>query len=329
MHFSLQKLAYPLTALLLLLAACGTPYQPEEDPDEEQEEQEETIEQNDPVPPDGILETVTWNLLGYGTGFTGPSDQELQTENIVEVVDSLDADLYAFQEVNGQEPLNDIVQYMEDYSGFTAEHVGQQQKMAFVFNTNTIDSVSSGPITEGQNSNAWAGRYPLYFEFDYNYEGERYPIYAVVIHAKAFDDQESYERRKTAAQDLYDYLQEQKPEANIVFLGDYNDDVDESIYEPGGDPEETPYQAFVENPDHFEVVTKTLSESGESSTVNYPDMIDHITMSNELYSFYMDGSADAYTEVEDFIDNYGETTSDHYPIWSKFDVTAPKTVINE
>ncbi len=326
MHFSLQKLAYPLTALLLLLSACGTPYQPEEDPEEEQEEQEETVDQNDSVPPDGILETVTWNLLWYGTNnSTAPSNKKLQTKNIVEVVDSLNADLYAFQEVNGQESLNEIIQYMKDYQGFAAEHVSQQQKMAFVYNTNTIDSVSSGPITEGQDSDAWAGRYPMYFEFDYTFEGETQSFYAVVIHGKAFDDEESYERRKTAAQDLYDYLTEGKPNANIILLGDYNDDVDQSIYEPNGEPAETPYYQFVEDTENFDVITKKLSDAGESASINYDDIVDHITISDELFDDHVENSTLIH-DPQEYIDDYGETTSDHLPVWSKFDITTSKAV---
>ncbi|MDZ7681955.1 MAG: hypothetical protein U5J63_09670 [Fodinibius sp.] len=41
------------------------------------------------VPADGILETVTWNLLGYGTGFTGPANTDQQTQNIVQVINWL------------------------------------------------------------------------------------------------------------------------------------------------------------------------------------------------------------------------------------------------
>ncbi len=322
-HNKLSTFAVLFTLIFLFVQACGTAYEPPPEEDEENnngDEQEEQIEQNDPVPPDGILEAVTWNLNWYGSGFSGPSNQELQTQNIVEVLDSLDADLYAFQEVNGQESLNKIVQYTQDYSGFAAEHVGQQQKMAFVYNTNVIDSVSSGAITEGQNSNAWAGRYPMYFEFDYNYEGQIQPFYAVVIHAKAFDDEESYERRKTAAEDLYNYLVEEKPDANIILLGDYNDDVDESIYEPNGNPTQTPYYQFVNDTDNFDVITKKLSDAGESASINYEDIVDHITISDELFDEHVQNSTLIHNPRE-YIDDYGNTTSDHLPVWAKFDVT--------
>ncbi|MEL7834167.1 endonuclease/exonuclease/phosphatase family protein [Fodinibius sp. Rm-B-1B1-1] len=322
--------------ITLLLTSCGTPYQPEEDPDEEQEEPEEQIEQNDPVPPDGVLETVTWNLLGYGTGFTGPSNQDQQTRNIVEVIDSLDADLFAFQEVNDQQPLNEIVQYMQGYSGFTADHVSQQQKMAFVYNTNTIDSLEAGSISnvreEYQNDWAyyWAsGRTPLFFRFDYTYENTTKEFYAVVIHGKAnYGDNEeeyaeAYKRRQKAAEGLYYYLQDNKPDANIILLGDYNDDVDQSIYYEEVDGEEvyqeTPYDEFVEDTDNFDVITKKLSDTGESASINYEDIIDHITISDELFDEHAQNSTLIH-DPREYIDNYGNTTSDHLPVWTKFNI---------
>lgn len=334
MNLSFQKLSYFLTALLLFLASCSTPYQPEEDPEEE-EEQEEQIEQNDPVSPDGVLETVTWNLLGFGTGFTGPSDWDLQTKNIVEVVDSLDADLYAFQEVADQSALNDIVQYMEGYSGFTAEYVSQQQKMAFVYNTNTIDSLEAGTIEDVREayqsdwSHYWAsGRTPLFFRFNYTYQNTTQNFYAVVIHAKAHtggsseEYAEAYERRKRAAEGLYYYLLDNEPDANVILLGDYNDDVDESIYyeESPDNFAQTPYYQFVNDTDDFDVITKKFSDSGESASINYEDIIDHITISNELFDEHVQNSTLIH-DPRSYIENYGNTTSDHLPVWAKFDIT--------
>jgi hypothetical protein len=99
-------------------------------------------------------------------------------------------------------------------------------------------------------------------------------------------------------------------------LGDYNDDVDVSIYSES----QSPYQPFVADNANFWVVTKALSESDEASTVKYPDMVDHITISDELFNSYIGGSAAVFTSPEEFIPNYGNTTSDHYPVWAKFDI---------
>lgn len=296
-----------LLLTVLFLYSCGTEYNPEVAKNE--------VGTNEPVPPDATLETVTWNLEWYGEG--AGSDKTQKTANILKVVDSLRSDLYAFQEVADQQILDDLSSNMNGYKGFVADYIDYNQKVAFVYNTNTIDSLAAGPITNGQDEHAWAsGRFPLYFNFTYTYQNTTTEIYAIVIHAKAFSDEDSYERRKAAAQDLYDYLMQQKPNANVILLGDYNDDVDESIYEGM----ETPYHLFVEN-NTFQVVTSVLSEAGRSSTVDYSDMIDHITMSDELFSSYVDKSAAVFTISSRFIQDYEETTSDHYPVWAKFEMT--------
>jgi endonuclease/exonuclease/phosphatase family metal-dependent hydrolase len=346
-NFSIKKALGLFSFVIILVTACGTPYEPEEDEDQEQEEQqEEQISDTDAVPADDILETVTWNVEWYGSGFSGPPNFDQQTKNIIRVVDSLNADLYGFQEVNGQDNLNNLVSKMTGYRGFIAEHVGQSQKMAFAYNTNTIDSLDSGAINskdvraEYQDdwSYNWAGgRLPLYFEFDFTFEGTTETFYAVVIHGKAntgssaAEYEKAYQRRKEAAEGLYYYLQDEKPDANIILLGDYNDDVDQSIYYESGSEgsrnyAETPYYLFVENSDYFDVITKKLSDSDQSASINYEDIIDHITMSNELFDNYVQNSTAVYDAPQSYIKNYGETTSDHLPVWAKFDITPSQKV---
>lgn len=288
---------------------------------EEEDPPKTDIDPNEQVSADGILEAVTWNLEWYGQTSRGPSNELSQTKNILEVMDSLKADLYAVEEVLDNQAMQDIAGNMTGYRGFTSDYSVSpsfSQQTGFIFNTNTIDSVSSGLITDGQNGNDWAsGRYPMYFEFNYSYQGNTIPIYAVVIHAKAFDDQESYNRRKRAAESLYNYLMDKKPNANIIFLGDFNDDMDESIYNNA----ETPYKLFVDDSQNFQIATLPLSQNGATSTVNYSDMIDHIVLSDELFNLYIDDSENVFTNVENFITDYGNTTSDHYPVISKFNIT--------
>lgn len=339
-YFSFKKQFFLFVSALILLTSCGTSYEPEE---EEQEQQEEEITDANSVPADGILETVTWNLQWYGSGIGGPPDFYQQTKNIVRVIDSLDADLYAFQEINEQTDLNNIVNNMPGYSGFVADKEEKSQQMAFAFNTNAIDSLDSGVISssdvrpeyQDEWSYNWAsGRIPLYFEFAYKESGEIF--YAVLIHGKAHtgdsaaEYEEAYQRRKKAAEGLYYYLQDEKAEANIIFLGDYNDDVDQSIYyeDSSGDTKnyaKTPYYLFVNDTENFEVITKKLSDSGQSASINYEDIIDHITMSDELFDNYIKNSTAVYDAPQSYITNYGETTSDHLPVWAKFDVTQNKT----
>jgi hypothetical protein len=58
----------------------------------------------------------------------------------------------------------------------------------------------------------------------------------------------------------------------------------------------------------------------QSTTVGFPDAVDHITVSNELEPFFIPDSETALVPTDDFINDYGETTSDHYPVIARFDI---------
>jgi len=283
---------------------------------------------NQPVPPDGILETVTWNLKRYGQFYNRTSLGVQRTNNVLQIADSLKADLYALQEISSQRGLDSLTQYMQGYRGFVSEQISYDQKLAFVYNTQTIDSLSAGAITTNQDEYDWAGRLPLYFSFEYNYSASAEPveIYAIAIHAKAntgnsTEREEAYNRRVNAAESLYTYLQNEHPDTHILLLGDFNDDVDISIYE---DSSPSPYANFVEQENSFRAVTASISEEGKSSYIDgeYTDLIDHILISDELFSNYSVSSEEIYFEADNYIENYTSTTSDHLPVWAKFEFSS-------
>lgn len=316
-----KRKAFPVNLFLLLLCALflgscsdGSSEPDGSKPDNDTPKNSETI---GPVVADGVLEAVTWNLEWYGVPENGPHDENLQTKNFLTILDTLSADLYAFQEVSNNTDLNRLVSHMKGYKGFVAPNMVRDQKTAFVYNTEVIDSVSSGLITEGQDAYDWAsGRFPFYFKFNYTAENESHTIYAVVIHAKCCTDASSYDRRKQAAQSLYTFLINNNPNAQLLILGDFNDDMDVSIYH--GKP--SPYLSFLNDTQNFKVVTKIISDKHQSTTVNYDDAVDHMVISDELFDEYIPQSAKVLTVAADLIKNYGTTTSDHYPVWARFDL---------
>lgn len=195
----------------------------------------------------------------------------------------------------------------------------QNQGNGFIYNTNVIDSVSSGKISMNQDLHAWAERLPFYFSFNYHpsKNGKPIKIYAVVIHAKAGAGKDDYQRRVKAAKELYNYLTNQKPDARIILLGDYNDKLNTSIY--AGHP--SPYKIFVQDNTHYDPLTLILAQNGKTSEVNYQSVIDNFIISNEMEKYYKAGSAHVFIPKSNFIKNYGHTTSDHYPVEAKFVMT--------
>lgn len=316
---------FVIATAILLFSACANDSVPELGPPTPPNNETEPLSMNQTVPQDGILETVTWNLKRYGEFYNRTELGVQRTRNVLQIADSLKADLYAFQEIASQRGLDSLTRYMPGYRSFVADHISYDQKLAFAYNTEAIDSLSAGAVIDNQDDYDWADRLPLYFSFNYNYPGadNLVEIYAIVIHAKANtgDRQEAYNRRKGAAESLYAYLQGEHPDAHILLLGDFNDDVDVSIYD---DSSPSPYADFVEDEASFKAITGSISENGESSYIagDYSDLIDHIIISDELFSRYAVSSEEIYIEAENFIENYEYTTSDHLPVWAKFDFTS-------
>jgi endonuclease/exonuclease/phosphatase family metal-dependent hydrolase len=261
-------------------------------------------------PVDGVLEAVTWNIELY-KGKDGT-----KTSNIVEVLDSLHADLYALQELYGKKTVNTLVSRMKGYRGIY--EATKNQGNALIYNPNAIEPISSGKIKKDQLPHPWAGRLPFYFSFNYKPGKGKKPIkiYAVVIHAKAGARQKSYQRRVKAAKELHKYLTSEKPDARIILLGDYNDKLNTSIYK--GHP--SSYKIFVRDSTHYDPLTLILAKHHRTSEVKYQSVIDNIIISNEMVKYYQSGSVHAFIPTDDFIKDYGNTTSDHYPVEALFNM---------
>jgi hypothetical protein len=66
-------------------------------------------------------------------------------------------------------------------------------------------------------------------------------------------------------------------------------------------------------------LTAELSARELTSTVNHTGLIDHHLASIELLASFVPGSTQVLP-VDRYIADYAETTSDHYPVLSRFAV---------
>lgn len=275
---------------------------------------------------DNTLRAVTWNLEWFGSKNSGPSNEFRQSINAAIVINKLKPDMIAFQEIASESALQSLADRLDEpYVVLFPSHISGGQKMCFLLKESAFQVLDEGGwgSAQGLDDYDWAGRFPYYVLVNYSNLQGTYRMRFVTIHAKAFDDSESYNRRRNAADDLHNYLDVERSSERIIFLGDYNDDVDVSI--TVGRP--TPYQPFVVDENDFTIVTAILSEQKRRSTVSYNEMIDHITITDDLENDLV--SMDTFVEnPESYIANYGNTTSDHYPVVADFNY-AETTVINE
>ena len=262
------------------------------------------------VPKDKTFDVVTWNIKWFGSASNNPEDDALQFENVKTVITTIDADVYALQEISNENLFNDLVSDLTDYNGVFADY-SQVQNTAYLYKISTIQHRNSRLITTGMSRSDWAnGRYPYYFQFNATVNDEVREINMFNIHAKAFSEQTDYNQRFNASEQMKNYLDSNHADDNVIFLGDFNDEISQSTV--GNN--ESPYKNF-DDAAEYTIVTKSLEESGYTS-FSSSSMIDHIVFTSELSDVYFEGAE--RVENTNYVGNYLSTTSDHFPVWVRF-----------
>ena len=268
------------------------------------------------------LDVATWNLLFFGAPNQGPGDEPLQMARVRDVILGTDADLWGVQEVTDADAFATLLDQLPGYRGFLASDASVsggsgsynrgELKVGFVYKS-SVAEVNGARVILSDLDYEFAGRPPLEIQLGVTLGGTSRDIVVIVMHAKAIADATSWERRRAAGEGLKAYLDDTWPDRVVLVPGDWNDDIDESIVR-GRD---TPYRSLVDAAPEWVFPTAGLSAAGARSMPRYTEVIDHILASDEAMAWYQEGSAMVY-QVDEFIDDYLDTTSDHLPVMARF-----------
>lgn len=273
----------------------------------------------------GTLDVATWNVEWFGDPGNGPADETLQQLLVAEIMADADLDVWSVQEVVSEGAFNRLVDSLPGYAGLLAndpsvqngpqyynDFDGNEQKVGLVWKTDLLEVTAARIILTGFDFE-FAGRPPLEVEARVTLDSLSFDAVFIALHAKAGADREDWERRTAAAAALKDHLDDNWPDTPVWLLGDFNDDVDESIYAG----ETSPYTPFLDDPAAWRFATAALTQAGATSTVNFDDVIDHILVSDESWARYVDGSA-SVLDLRSAVNGYGSIASDHYPVLARF-----------
>ena len=307
------------------------------------------------LPKADTFDVVTYNLEFFGSDVKGtdgvefgPTDDALQIDNVAKVMNKLNADVYVVQEVSDDASLDVLIQKINingktfdksistswSYSFQAPDANFPPQKLVVLYNTQTTavkktrvmfkalyDDVRAGtnlPGYPGTSSSFFSsGRLPYMVTIETNLGGIKKEINLIDLHARANSgsDISRYNMRKYDAQLLRDSLVANYPDANLILLGDFNDDVKSSVI--AGNP--SSYEAFVNDTANFDALTLGISQAGAYSFLSSGGFLDHIVISNELTDEYIDKSIAVYDPRAD-IPSYTTTTSDHGPVIARFEL---------
>lgn len=282
-------------------------------------------------PTSSTVNIVNYNLEWFG-GANGPVDDDLQRDNAITVLNYLDPDIIALEEIVDVTRFNALVSglsggyasFLSEYcsNGTTPAACASSQKLAFVYKTGVVSNVFARPMN--LNGANWAsGRVPYVVTANITKNGQTRAVTFFVLHGKAGSTLTDYNQRLNGSIEMKDSLDAFFNNRNVIILGDLNDDLDVSIYNPGT-PQPTSYTTIVSDStdaDRYKSVTLyTLSQFGLSSTATNPEVIDHVIISNELESAYVPFSSTLYDDIGALagVTNYSTTTSDHFPVMSRY-----------
>jgi endonuclease/exonuclease/phosphatase family metal-dependent hydrolase len=284
------------------------------------------------------LDVASWNIEWFGSTGNGPANETLQLNNSRDIISGTDFDIWGVAEIVDQAHWNGLESQLTGYTGFLASestvtsgstYYGTTEQKVGILYKSSIATLLGARIVLTANDADFAGRPPLEVKLRVTLNGATEDVVVIVLHAKAFNDVTSWQKRQNASVALKSYLDTTYPTQKVIVVGDWNDDVDTSI--TAG--QASPYQNFVEDAARYAFPSRALSLAGISSTVSYSDMIDHHLNTNELSASYVPNSAEVY-RVDSYVADFANTTSDHYPVLSRYTfgggtATPAQVILNE
>ena len=244
------------------------------------------------IPADGSLDIVTWNIEHFPKESNTPS-------LVAEMIQSMNADVVAVQEIESLTAFNQVVTTLGDgWSGklYLNGSLGQ----GFIFKNSEITSATDLTLLFTGDTSPFPR--PLVVTTITHTSGKEVTL--INVHLKCCDDGE--ERRKEASTKLKTYVDANLSDKPVVVLGDYNDDITSSS-------STNVFQNFISDSDHYRFADITVA-AGSSSGWSYPSWpshLDHMLVTNELFS-----SIDNVTtlKLNNCESSYYNNVSDHRPV---------------
>jgi exonuclease III len=273
---------------------------------------------------DTLLDVAGWNIEWFGDLTNGPSDEALQFNNVKSVLKNTDIDIWGLAEVSNPTLFASLLTDLTVYD-FVLSNFSQTQKTGLIWKKSKFDLVSSASVLT-EYSYDFASRAPLEVALKSKDNNITDTLYFYVLHFKANTGSQtekvtSYNRRKNAAGYLKTYLDANRKYKKVIVLGDWNDDLDESIVYENGAYLTSPFSNFLTDSARYFFTSLQLTKTGQQSTASYPNMIDHQMISAYMRdSFYVANSSRVMTQTAAQISNYRNNTSDHYPVLGRFNM---------
>ena len=262
---------------------------------------------------DTTFDIISWNIEWF------PKNNNTAVK-VQDILTSLDADIYALQEIEDTSLLKQVVSNMPGYECyFKSSYYGG---LAYVYNTNKIQINAKYEIFTSQPYWNAFPRSPQIL--DCNFMGNNYIIINNhfkccgdgILNVNSSSDEEN--RRLQAVTYLKQYLDNTLVGKRVILLGDLNDKLTDHSAN-------NVFQDFISDNNNYLFADMIIAQgnSVDWSYPTWPSHIDHILITNELFDdFQNHNSLVSVIRIDDYMgswNNYENNVSDHRPIGIKLD----------
>ena len=267
---------------------------------------------------DSTLDIITWNIERF------PKNGQTTLNNVIDIIEALDVDLLAIQEVDDINSFNQIVSNLSAYDGYLESTYFAG--LAYIYKPDIIQVNNIYEIYTTSEYWDYFPRSPMVMDF--NYMEQRFIV--INNHFKCCGDgvldlnntNDEETRRYFANNLLKEYIDSNFPEDNVIVLGDLNDILSD-------DPQNNVFQVILDDQDNYLFADLDIANGNNSdwSFPTWPSHLDHILLTNELIDEFENENSDIQTiKIDEYLtggwSEYDQNVSDHRPV-------ALKLVIDE
>ena len=259
------------------------------------------------------IEVMTWNIKDFPI-----SNNTINYVN--EIITDILPDVIAFQEINNSSAFNNLANSIPAY-----EFISSGSGLALAVRSDVIEITGWSTLFPNAGYD-FAWRYPLLVELNWLCGANATSLQIINIHLKCCSEGDSFDRRYASCELLSDYVNDH-PNANIIILGDYNDEITDS------ENNNSLWPLLADDAVAF--ATEPIADIDYyASYPSWPSFLDHIALSTPLFDELSGGNITTI-RVDDYTgySNYQNNISDHRPVLWSFSVEevelAEGLIINE
>lgn len=265
---------------------------------------------------ENTLEFITWNIENF------PKNGQNSIDYVTQIVEAIDADFMAIQEISNEIAFQQVVNNLADYNGFIESTDFDGLALLYkpdVLEINNIYRIYSEPLYW----NAFP-RAPMVIDITYKNQ----QLFIINNHLKCCgdgtldlsDNNDEETRRYEALNLLKTYIDSNLPNENVILLGDLNDELSDV-------PSNNVFQNLIDDSTNylFTDYDIALGNSINWSYPSWPSHLDHIAITNELFDEYaLSDSSIETIRIDDYLTGgwteFDENVTDHRPVGLKLSI---------